>query len=1002
MIRWAASRPAVVWAFGVALLLAGGVAFTRLPLATKTTVELPRLQVQANWPGASAELVETYLTAPIESAVQAVRGVKKTRSESLDGLASLTIELEPGTDVRLARLGVLERLEVLRPDFPPGVRQPAVSNDVPEDLEELPLLEYSVSGPYTAGTLSDLVRRQVIPRVSAVPGVAGVNQFGEAEFGVSVSYDARRLRQLGLDPGRLAEAIAGARVVRALGTEQVGATERRVTLRDEPGAVAALAALPVPGPGGRTFRLGELATIRREEDAAGRFYRINGEPAVSLAIARLPGADAIQTAAAVRAAMDALAPGLPAGVHLRVESDESVDLARQLRDLVLRGAIAFLAVLVVLAVTLRSARATALVMGSAAVAIAGTALGLYLLDIPANLLTLAGLGMGIGILVQNGVVVVERLRTAPDTPEGRARAGARILPAVLGATLTTAIVLLPFVYLQGNARAAFMPFAAAFGLALAWSVVSSVVMIPAVGAGHAVPTGHHARLARWYRRAVAFLLRWRWGTVAVALAGLGVVGWGFATKVPRSSLSLWYGQRTTLNVRLGFPRGSDPQGLDAAMRDFEARAVGYPGVEQVVTRGLPDAAFMRVLFTRESQYGPAPYQLQDELTQRAVLVGGAEVSVQGNGPGFYAGGSAGSGVPFRIKVLGYSWDGVDALANDLRQRLLRMPRVKKVDVAAGSFWRSERGFTVTLAPDRPALGRVGLTARDFAQAVGREVRGPVGVQRVEIAGEELPVTLKADGARDRDLGDLREALVPNPARSPARVADLARVDERESLSQVSREDQQYVRVVSYDFRGPQKLANRTHEAFMRSISVPAGYTVGDEDFDWQDDDSTKGLWLVFLLGVVLVLLSVAIVFDSAWAAWQVFLSLPLALAGVGAAFWVGRVAFSREAAVGVILVVGLAVNQSILLVDAALEHRRRGPLRAAQVLACARDRVGMIVLVTLTTLASLVPLAVGTDADSLFGAIAIANAGGTVAGTLGALFVVPALLPGVGRGRRAA
>jgi HAE1 family hydrophobic/amphiphilic exporter-1 len=161
-----------------------------------------------------------------------------------------------------------------------------------------------------------------------------------------------------------------------------------------------------------------------------------------------------------------------------------------------------------------------------------------------------------------------------------------------------------------------------------------------------------------------------------------------------------------------------------------------------------------------------------------------------------------------------------------------------------------------------------------------------------------------------------------------------------------------------------------------------------------------------------VILSVALVFDSVWAAAMVFLSLPLALGGVVAAFWMTGNAFTREAAVGVILVVGLAVNQSILLIDAALEMRRRdgqdgrdGPdgrvrrrgLSVAQVVQASEDRSGMIMMVTLTTLASLIPLAVGTDSDSLFGAIALATAGGTIAGTIAAMFVVPAMVRGGGR-----
>jgi multidrug efflux pump subunit AcrB len=382
---------------------------------------------------------------------------------------------------------------------------------------------------------------------------------------------------------------------------------------------------------------------------------------------------------------------------------------------------------------------------------------------------------------------------------------------------------------------------------------------------------------------------------------------------------------------------------------------------------------------------------------------------------------------------------------DLKQRLERIPRVKDVDINAASFWQREKAFSVTLNPDRAALARFGLTARDFGGAVTREVRGPVGATQLEIGGEKIMVNIKDAGARERTLDQLRQAILPTPSGTPARIIDVATVSEREALTTINREDQQYVRLVTYEFRGPQKLANRTHEAFMKSISVPAGYSVADNEFDWNQDDSQKGLWLVFAIGIVMVLLSVMMVFDSVWAASIVFLGLPLALAGSAAAFWIAKASFSREAAVGVILVVGLAVNQIILLVDAALERKRterrndgmtegrndgrtegrndgmtdgrkkRGPdgarsvvpsfrpsvrLSGRDVLWAAQNRVGMIVLVTFTTLASLIPLAVGTKADELFGSIALATVGGTVAGTLGSLLFVPAMLLGRGGRRR--
>ena len=1049
MISAAAHRPAVVWACCAALLVAGAIAFTRLPLATRTTVELPRLQMAAAWPGAAPEVIETYLTSPLEAAAQGVRGVKKVSSVSTDGFASLTLDLEPGADVQMTRLAILERLELLRRDMPPGAYAPTVSNYVPEGLEEAPLMSITINGPYTAGTLQKLLEERVNPRLSAVPGVAGVSVRGRTSIGVAVTYDAAMLRRIGISPQFVSSAVSGARIVQSLGVLTGGpagqAEARNVILRDQPGALEDLLALPVRGAGGRVFALGELVTVRGEEDSRGSFFRVGGAPAVSVDVTRHPGADAIKTAAALRETIAEVSRSMPPGARLEINRDESEDLARELTDLGKRGAIAFVAVFVVLILSLRRWRAVALVMGSTAVAVAATALTLYLFDIPANLLTLAGLGMGVGILVQNSLVVVQRLGKVADLPEARALAARRITPAIIGSTLTTAVVLFPFLYLQGNARAAFVPFAAAFVIALGWSVVTALLVVPALGKGvammakrrslsqatvatqsilatgatgttqsiQATGTTRAPRLSRsaigrdllgkFYVRVLARILRWRAATLVVTVAVLAVMTWGFVKKVPRSSFGSYGSQRTTLTVSLSFPRGSDPVTLDRGMRDFESIVVGRPEVEQVRTQGSTTRATMNVLFTREGGFTAAPLQMQELLTQRAVLIGGASVGVFGQGPGFSSGGGGGSFSSFRIRVLGYSYDGVARIADDLKSRLERITRVKDVRITSGGYFGSERGYEVTLEPDREALARNRLNATMLVQAIGREIRGPIGGLLLQIGGDELPVTVKASGARDRALDELERALVPNANGAPIRIGDLAIVSAREALSSVNREDQQYVRQVAYDFRGPPKLARRTHDAFMKQLSAPAGYSIVDlsNSFGFEEDKSGQGLYLVFALGLALVILAVALVFDSVWGAAMVFLSLPLSLAGVSAAFWATGSAFTREAAVGVILVVGLAVNHAILLVDAALAHRRsrqeRGldhRLDAGQVMRSALDRAAMILFITLASLASLAPLSIGTDAGSLFGAIALATAGGTVAALFGALFVLPAMLVG--------
>ena len=1011
MIRWAAGRPSVVWALAAGLVLAGGVAFSKLPLATKTEVDLPRISVSASWPGASPELTESYITSPIEAAIQGVRGVRKTSSRSNDRGASITVELDPTTDVTMARLAILERMETLRADLPDNARGTVrVSNWVPEDLDEQPLLQLSVVGSYTPGALTRIAEDRVQPRLESVEGVSGVSLNGRADNGVAVTYDATRLRQLGIPATALTTALNEARVVRGLGVSNNGSTERTVLLRDQPHAIEDLGRVQVRASGNRVFALSELATIRPEEDSRGFFYRINGHTAVSFSLERQAGADAIKTAARARAVIAELRQSLPPGVTLRIDRDQSIDLARELKDLLIRGVIAFTAVLVVLVLTLRSVPGGLQVIGSAAVAIAGTALSLYLLDIPANLLTLAGLAMGIGILVQNGLVVVERLRHVTDSSDAKASAARRILPAVVGSTLTTAVVLFPFLYLQGNARAAFVPCASAFSLALAWSVFAAMIMLPAVAKGGGGDFRGWPWLARAYDAVVRRLMRWRYATMVFTLGAIVFLAWGFKEKVPKSNWGFggwWGGSRTTVSANVTFPRGSDPEQVDRMIRELEQVAVGRDGVALVRASGRPDGGGLVVEFTPEAGKGEPPWIISDELTQRAVLIGGAtNVHVsKPEGPGYNGGSGGSSSISKRVKILGYSFEGVRQLALNLQQRLERIPRVREVNINAGSFWGSEKAVSVALTPDRIKLGQIGATAADFGNSVAREVQGASGSQRLEIGDDEYNVALRSAGANQRQLLQLSDAFVSNESNAPVRIGDVASVSEVEGLATIEREDQQYIRILTYDFRGPQKLADRTHKAFMGSITVPAGYSVADDDGRWAEDESAKGLYLVFAAGVLLVLLSVAMVFDSTWAALMVFISLPIAvIGGVVPAFWISGTAFTREAAVGVILVVGLAVNQAIMLIDAVLATSRRAGRRvnAADIVRATRDRSTMIVLVTLTTLASLVPMAWGEATDTMFGAIALATAGGTVAGTIGAMFLMPPILLGFRRthGRR--
>src|SRR5690606_7570518 len=279
---------------------------------------------------------------------------------------------------------------------------------------------------------------------------------------------------------------------------------------------------------------------------------------------------------------------------------------------------------------------------------------------------------------------------------------------------------------------------------------------------------------------------------------------------------------------------------------LESVAVGREGVALVRANGSPRGGRLLVEFTPEGGRTAMPWIIYEELTQRAVLVGGTDaINVQPpEGQGYYNGSGGSSGGSRRIKILGYSFEGVRQVALDLQGRLEQIARVRDVNINAASWWGSQGQSSISLQPDREKLGQVGASSRDFALSVAREIRSGEAGQTIEFDDDELPVAVRALGVRERQFDQLREAYVSNPQRAPIQIDDVAEVGEVVVLAEIQREDQQYLRIVSYDFRGPPKLAERTHKAFMATISVPRGYTVDDSYFGWEPDDSGKGLYLV--------------------------------------------------------------------------------------------------------------------------------------------------------------
>ncbi|HUP00848.1 MAG TPA: efflux RND transporter permease subunit [Gemmatimonadota bacterium] len=1025
MIRLAIRRPvATVMAFGCLAVLGIPSAIT-MPLELLPDVEFPRLEVMTFWPGASPELVEPFVTSPIEAEAQEIRGVESVRSTSYPQRSSVTVEFAAGTDMEFARLELGERLSALSRSLPVGAGRPEVQPYVPDEFaaEAQALLVYTMVGPSALGALREHAVDELAPELAAVQGVGTVEVFGGTERELRVRLDPSLLAAYGLTPEDARRAIASglnvsetAATLRRNGLEVTVAIDDRAETLDDVEAVV----LRSGGAARPAVRLGDVARIGLTYADPFELHRVDGVPAVSLYLYRQPGSNAVAVVDRARQRLEVLRSGLPAGYRLIEDYDGSEKIRNELGDLRNRALLSAAAVLLVLFVAFRRWRPALLVFGTIAVSVLVTLDLMALAGLSLNLLTLAGLAMGIGLIVDNAIVVLESVEGrrdrgagtatragaaetaagAAETAAGAAEAGARqVFQPVLAATLTTIIVFAPFLYLQGELRAYYVPFAITVGLALLVSLVVAFTLIPALRAHRAGP-GASAR-ADWPRRiyggGVEWTVRHRWITVGGAFLLLALSAWVFIEKVPRGRTWAGWGDETYLSIQISMPRGAEIERTDEIARKMEERLLAMPAIERYVTRVRSEHAGIRVTFPDSLATTWVPLAIKEELVAYSHTFGGAEVRVYGFGPSFYGGG--GAPPSYSLKLLGYSYVELERLADDLAARLVRFPRIRDVDPNASGFWfERDVEMELVLTPDRARLAGYGLTVERLLDQVSAFTRGQLARDVAALSGEEVDLSVKIEGANEADVGELMDLVVATEGGDPVRVSDVATLAPRELMGRIIREEQQYQRIVSYEFRGPRKLGDHVRDAVVAATVLPSGYTIETERSFWEyEEGETRDLALIVVLAVALIYMVTAALFESLRAPLVVLAAVPLALIGVFLLYFYTGETFTREAWIGVIMMAGIVVNNAILIVDriGALWRGSEGPplpLREAAVQGTL-DRVRPILMTTGTTVFGLLPLVLFAEPGtaSLWRALALATIGGLVASTLLVLVTIPAL-----------
>ncbi len=997
----AVRRPVTTIAATLALVLLGAVSLGRLPVALLPDVTLPVLTIRTIYPGAAATEASRFVAEPVEEAVAATPGLVELRSVSRNGEVTTTARFAWGTDMAATVLAVRERLDNARARLPETAERPTL---LTSDPGQRPIAVLGVTG---SGDLRStaLVAEQVLARrFEQLDGVASVAVTGVPEDEIRVELDPGRLRGQGLTPDDVVQAIKAANVSAAGGTIRRGQFRFSVRALTELRSLEEFGAIPVGSaarPLGGSVRLRDLGTVELATAEPRTLTRLDGAPGIGLVIYKDAGANTVAVTRDLEAAIAQLGEEFPA-FRLRLVAAQARfvndALGNLTQEIVLGGILSLLVILLFLG-DWRSALAIGLIV-PLSVLVSLTAL--QLLGVTINVLSLGGLALGVGLLVDNAIVVAEASGRLRETGLGRleaARAAAEeVSGPLIAGTLTTVLVFGPIVFVRGLAAALFRDLSLAVVTSLAASLVLALTLMPVMLAGRRSPdrpiaksptrlttTGHH--LAEWYEHGMLWCLD-RPRTVFVAALASTVLAVVLTLRLPREILPQVDEGVAIATLRLPEGTAIEETARQAGRLEQVARGLGAAGLyarvgsatdEELVAGAEAGGANVAQLLLpvppglRAAEFAARLRAGLPDLAQGALAIDLAGQSEFGSLIGR-------EGRLMRVEV-GASTVGAAAAFADSVQRALRaIPGLTDVrDAYAGTQ------PVVELALERERLALRGISVDQVASTIAGGLSG--------VAASELRETDRRTTIRVRYAGsaseDLATALAATVQGIP--VSQLVSVREVRDPVEVVRVNQRPVHVVEGAVeRGGTARAVARIEAALRGLAAPAGVTWTIAGADLEQRRTMRELGVVAILSVALMFLVLAGEFGSFTTPLLVMLTVPLAGVGGIVVLWLTGQSLNAVSLIGMVVMIGLADNDAVVKLDAIRRFRAAGhPVREA-VLLGGRQRLRAIAMTSLTTIVGVLPLVFGWGSGGeLYQPLAAGVIGGSITATLVTFFLLP-------------
>jgi HAE1 family hydrophobic/amphiphilic exporter-1 len=1008
--RASVQRPVFTTMVTLMVVVLGLVSLDRLRIDLLPSIELPTVTVRTELEGASPEVVERLVTQIIEEVVATVPGVEEIASQSSEGSSRVTVRFQWGTNLDAASIELQAQIDGEIDELPEEVGRPKVSKF---DIASFPVVILGISSRLDPVDLTELVEDQVRYRFSRVPGVAQVDVWGGFTREVRIELDPDRVNALGLPLDRVLDAIRDANLDRPAGKLEEGRYE--ITLR-APAEFVDLDEIEgtvlMEGEGG-VVTLGQVARVRDTYEKLRRLVRVDGERGIRVAIRKQADANTVEVSRRILEQIDVVNQAYPE-IRIVPVSNQGNFIERSISNVatsVLYGG--GLAVLVLL-LFLRNVRSTLVISLSIPISVIGTFALIWFGGFTLNLMTLGGLALGVGMMVDSSVVVLENVFRRRQEERDAARDAAitgtsEVATAIVASTITTLVIFLPLAFVRGVSGVLFQELAYVIVFSLVCSLLVALSLVPvlaarllaAEGAADAsrtdlarVAEAAFATLDRGYAGLLGRVLRHPWLTVLVSATLFGAS----LLLVPRIGTEfLPPSDEGEVRVTGEMEVGTRLDLVDRQTRELEARVLpAVPeAISSVVTVGAtgrdPQASArgeIAITLVAASQRERSNTAVADDLRARlSGTIPGMTVRTRAPQGQFLLERVLGSQEGLEVEVRGYDLDTLGRLAELAAEVVRGVPGVTDVDLS-----RDAGAPQQEIRVDRQKIADVGLSIRDVSDALQTAFAGSrAGEYRV--AGNSYRILVQLEDAEKRSIDEVLDLTLSTPDGEAIALRNLVESEAGRGPLIVERRNQQRLVKVTAGVTG-RDLGSvaREVQAGLDRLPRPAGHDLVVAGSIEEEAEARRELIISFALALALVYMVLACQYESLRDPLVVMFSVPLAAVGVLTTLVLTGTTFNVQTYIGCIMLGGIVVNNAILLVDQAGRLVQAGTPPAQAVAEAGRRRLRPILMTTSTTVLALVPLAfgIGEGADAQ-APLARTVVGGLTGSTLITLVLIPAV-----------